>query len=56
MLLGKDGVFTPLLKEFLDEAMNGKLEDLIEEQEEPNRKNGKGRRQVKTPVGKIEIV
>lgn len=54
-LLGKDGVFTPLLKEFLEEAMNGELEAHIEGQEEPNRKNGKGRKQVKTPVGNIEI-
>lgn len=54
-LLGKDGVFTPLLKEFLEEAMNGELEAHIEEQEAPNRKNGKGRKQVKTPVGNIEI-
>jgi len=29
-LLGKDGVFTPLLKEFLEEAMNGELEAHIE--------------------------
>src|SRR5574343_310994 len=54
-LLGKDGVFTPLLKEFLEEAMNGELEAHIEEQEAHNRKNGKGRKQVKTPVGNIEI-
>lgn len=54
-LLGKDGVFTPLLKEFLEEAMIGELEAHIEEQEQPNRKNGKGRKQVKTPVGNIEI-
>lgn len=54
-LLGKDGVFTPLLKQFLEEAMNGELEAHIEEQEAPNRKNGKGRKQVKTPIGNIEI-
>lgn len=54
-LLGKDGVFTPLLKEFLEEAMNGELEAHIEEQEAANRKNGKGRKQVKTPVGHVEI-
>lgn len=54
-LLGKEGVFTPLLKQFLEEAMNGELEAHIEDQEEPNRKNGKGRKQVKTPVGNIEI-
>lgn len=54
-LLGKDGVFTPLLKQFLEEAMNGELEAHIEALPEPNRKNGKGRKQVKTPVGQIEI-
>lgn len=54
-LLGKDGVFTPLLKQFLEEAMNGELEAHIEEKDEPNRKNGKGRKQVKTPVGNVEI-
>lgn len=54
-LLGKDGVFTPLLKEFLEEAMSGELEAHIEEQEVANRKNGKGRKQVKTPVGNVEI-
>ena len=54
-LLGKEGVFTPLLKQFLEEAMNGELEAHIEEEEAPNRKNGKGRKQVKTPVGNIEI-
>lgn len=35
--------------------MNGELEAHIEEEEAPNRKNGKGRKQVKTPVGNIEI-
>lgn len=53
--MGKEGVFTPLLKQFLEEAMNGELEAHIEEEEAPNRKNGKGRKQVKTPVGSIEI-
>lgn len=54
-LLGKDGVFTPLIKEFLEEAMEGELEAHIEADEAPNRKNGKGRKQVKTPVGNVEI-
>lgn len=54
-LLGRDGVFTPLLKEFLEEALDGELEAHIEETPEPDRKNGKGRKRVKTPVGNIEI-
>ena len=54
-LLGKDGVFTPLIKEFLEEAMDGELEAHIEADEAPNRKNGKGRKKVKTPIGNVEI-
>lgn len=54
-LLGKDGVFTPLLKEFLEEALDGELEAHIEQVEDPNRKNGKGKKRVKTPVGDVEI-
>lgn len=54
-LLGKEGVFTPLIKQFLEEAMEGELESHIEEVEVPNRKNGKGKKQVKTPIGNIEI-
>lgn len=54
-MLGKDGVFTPLFKEFLEEALEGELEAHIEEDPEPNRKNGKGRKTVKTPNGTVEI-
>ncbi|NGF55545.1 IS256 family transposase [Parapusillimonas sp. SGNA-6] len=54
-LLGKEGVFTPLLKEFLEEALTGELEAHLESQDEPNRKNGKGKKQVRTSVGKVEI-
>ena len=54
-LLGNEGVFTPLIKEFLEEALDGELEAHIGSQEESNRKNGKGRKQVKTPVGNVEI-
>ena len=54
-LLGKDGVLTPLLKEFLEEALEGELEAHIEEEEEPNRKNGKGKKQVRTPIGNVDI-
>lgn len=54
-LLGKEGVLTPLLKEFLEGALEGELEAHIEEGEEANRKNGKGKKQVKTPVGSVDI-
>jgi len=54
-LLGKEGVLTPLLKEFLEGALEGELEAHLEESEEGNRKNGKGKKQVKTPVGTVDI-
>jgi putative transposase len=53
--LGKEGVLTPLLKEFLEGALEGELEAHIEESEEANRKNGKGKKRVKTPVGAVDI-
>jgi putative transposase len=54
-LLGKEGVLTPLLKEFLEEAMEGELDAHLDEDEKPNRKNGKGKKTVKTPVGSVDI-
>jgi transposase-like protein len=54
-LLGKEGVLTPLLKEFLEGALEGELEAHIEESEEANRKNGKGKKKVKTSVGAVDI-
>lgn len=54
-LLGKDGALTPLIKEFLEEALAGELESHIEETEEPNRKNGKLPKTLKTSFGNVEI-
>jgi putative transposase len=54
-LLGNDGVLTPLLKEFLEGALDGELEAHIEDDDEANRKNGKGRKQVKTAIGSVDI-
>ncbi|QJB35911.1 transposase [Chitinophaga oryzae] len=54
-LLGKDGVLTPLLKEFLEGALDDELEAHIEDEGDANRKNGKGRKQVKTAIGSVDI-
>jgi transposase-like protein len=54
-LLGKEGVLTPLLKEFLEASLEGEIEAHIEESEEANRKNGKTRKQLKTPVGTVDL-
>ena len=54
-LLGRDGVFTPLLKEFIEAAMDGELEQHIDSDPAPNRKNGRGKKAVKTPLGPLQI-
>lgn len=54
-LLGKDGVLTLLLKEFPEGVLDGELEAHIEDDGEANRKNGKGRKQVKTAIGSVDI-
>lgn len=54
-LLGKEGVLTPLLKEFLEQSLEGELEAHLEEEEVPNRKNGKGNKRVKTTLGEVDI-
>jgi transposase-like protein len=54
-LLGKDGALTPLIKEFLEEALNGELEAHLAEEEEPNRKNGKTSKVLKTTLGDIDL-
>ena len=54
-LLGEGGAFTPLLKAFLEEALQGEVEAHIAQEDLPNRKNGKGRKRVRTTLGEIEI-
>jgi len=53
-LLGKDGLLTPLIKDFLEESLEGELETHLEE-ESNNRKNGKGKKRVRTGFGSVEI-
>ena len=57
-LTGKDGAFAPLLKQFLETAleaeMNGHLD--ADERSKGNKRNGKGRKTLKTAAGEITIV
>lgn len=53
-LEGKDGVLAPLIKRLLDSSLNGELDVHLNEQTS-NRRNGKGRKTVKTSFGKIEV-
>ncbi len=44
-----------MLKEFLEEGLEGELEAHLEEDPTANRKNGKGRKKVKTSMGQVEV-
>ena len=56
-LTGKDGVFAPILKEFLESALEAEMEDHLGEEERSlgNKRNGKGHKTVKTGVGNVSI-
>ena len=56
-LTGKDGVFAPILKEFLESALEAEMEDHLSEEERSlgNKRNGKGQKTVKTGVGNVSI-
>ena len=57
-LTGKGGAFAPLLKQFLEAALEGELESHLSEQESENfnRKNGKTSKTVKTTDGQFELL
>lgn len=56
-LLGKEGIMTPLLKRFLEKALEGELDHHLDETERQkgNRRNGKSKKQVKTSSGQFEL-
>ena len=57
-LTGKDGVFAPLIKQFLEAALEAEMETHLSdgEREHGNKRNGKGRKTVKSLDGEFEIV
>ena len=56
-LLGKEGVLTPLLKRFLEKALEGELDHHLgeEERDKGNRRNGKSSKKLKTSSGPVEL-
>lgn len=58
-LVGKDGVFTPLMKEFLEAALEGEMAShmasCLEDSENKNRRNGKSSKTVQSPMGSFEL-
>lgn len=56
-LTGEGGVFAPMLKEFLDSALDGEMESHLDQEErsQGNKRNGKGSKVIKTSAGEIPI-
>lgn len=57
-LTGKDGVLTPLIKQLLEAALEGEMESHLstcKDDGEPNRRNGKSKKLVKSGTGSFEL-
>lgn len=56
-LFGKDGAFAPLMKQFLEKALDSEMESHLgkEERLKGNKRNGKGTKTIKSSVGSFEI-
>jgi len=56
-LFGKGGAFAPLLQSFIEKALEAEMEEHLNEKErrKGNKRNGKGRKTVKSSAGSFEI-
>ena len=56
-MVGRDGVFTPLLKRIIEASLEGELDAHLEQtrRQEKNRRNGGKRKNVQSPLGGFEI-
>ena len=57
-LMGEGGIFTPLLKHFLEATLQGELDTHLKEEQaksNPNRRNGTGKKQVRSSMGKFDL-
>lgn len=54
-LTGKDGFLTPLIKQITEAALKAELEQHLENDAQPNRKNGSSKKTVKSSVGAFEL-
>lgn len=54
-LNGKDGILTPLIKQLTEAAMQAELEQHLESEDKPNRKNGSTRKAMKSLSGNFEL-
>lgn len=56
-LFGRDGAFAPLLKGFIEKALESEMEEHLGESErlKGNKRNGKGKKTIKSSVGSFDI-
>ncbi len=54
-LTGKDGIFTPLIKQLTEAAMQAELDSHLDQKQTPNRKNGSTSKTIKSPVGSFQL-
>jgi len=54
-LTGKDGILMPLIKQLTEAAITAELNHHLDSHDEPNRKNGKGSKIIKTGSGSFEL-
>ncbi|WP_265164273.1 IS256 family transposase [Salinimicrobium tongyeongense] len=56
-LFGKDGAFAPMLKNFIEKALEAEMDSHLNEEERSggNKRNGKGKKKIKSGFGSFEI-
>lgn len=54
-LNGKDGILTPLIKQLTEAALKAELQHHLDQEDEPNRRNGSSKKTIKTGNGSFEL-
>ena len=54
-LMGKNGILTPLIKQLTEAALAAELNSHLAKDVGANRKNGSGKKTIKTPTGSFEL-
>jgi transposase-like protein len=54
-LTGENGLLTPLIKQLTEAALKAELDQHLDSEQDPNRKNGSSKKTVKTAAGTFEL-
>lgn len=54
-LNGKDGILTPLIKQLTEAALKAELQQHLDQEDEPNRRNGTSKKTIKTGSSSFEL-